>query len=56
MNIVIASTNHGLFEGLTHDDEYWYMSNQHVLYKTTVDPITIVLANYRAIPVSICSH
>jgi hypothetical protein len=28
------------------------MSNQHVLYKTTVDPITIVLANYRAIPVS----
>jgi hypothetical protein len=38
--------------GLTHDDQYWYMSNQHVLYKTTVDPITIVLANYRAIPVS----
>ena len=37
-------------EGITHDDKNWYMSNQHILYKTTVDPIEIVLANYHAIP------
>lgn len=37
-------------EGLSHDDQYWYLSNQHVLYKTEQDPMKIVLANYHAIP------
>lgn len=37
-------------EGLSHDDQYWYLSNQHVLYKTTVDPMKIVTSNYHAIP------
>lgn len=37
-------------EGLSHDDEYWYISNAHVLFKTTVSPIEIVLQNYHAIP------
>lgn len=37
-------------EGLSHDDEYWYLSNQHFLYKTTINPMTIVTANHHAIP------
>jgi hypothetical protein len=37
-------------EGLAHDDSHWFLSNQHVLYKTTVAPMEIVTANYHAIP------
>lgn len=37
-------------EGLSHDDQYWYLSNQHFLYKTTVEPMTIVMSNHDAIP------
>lgn len=37
-------------EGLSHDDKYWYISNAHVLYKTEIDPMTIVQENYHAIP------
>jgi hypothetical protein len=37
-------------EGLAHDDEHWFLSNQHFLFKTTVSPMEIVTANYHAIP------
>ena len=37
-------------EGLAHDDTNWFLSNQHVLYKTTIEPMEIVAANYHAIP------
>ncbi len=37
-------------EGLSHDDEYWYLSNQHFLYKTRINPMTIVASNHHAIP------
>jgi hypothetical protein len=37
-------------EGLAHDDTYWYLSNQHFLYKTTANPMNIVLDNHHAIP------
>lgn len=37
-------------EGVAHDDEHWYFSNQHFLYQTTVNPITIRQSNHDAIP------
>jgi hypothetical protein len=37
-------------EGLSHDHNFWYLSNQHILYKTTVYPMKIVTANHHAIP------
>jgi hypothetical protein len=40
-------------EGLSHDDNYWFMSNQHMLYKTEIDPTTIVVSNHHAIPVEL---
>lgn len=36
-------------EGIAHDNEYWYFSNQHFLYQTTVD-VSITNKNYNAIP------
>ena len=37
-------------EGLAHDDSSWFMSNQHFLYKTSLNPMTIEVANHHAIP------
>lgn len=37
-------------EGLAHDDKSWFMSNQHFLYRTSLFPIEIELANHHAIP------
>jgi hypothetical protein len=37
-------------EGVAHDDKYWYFSNAHFLYKTTVKPVTIMQSNHAAIP------
>lgn len=39
-------------EGLSHDDTHWYLSNQHVLYKSLAgnDPLLIELQNPKAIP------
>lgn len=37
-------------EGLSHDDKYWYLSNQHFLYKTEINPMVIVASNHHAIP------
>lgn len=37
-------------EGLAHDDKSWFMSNQHFLYRTSLYPITIEVANHHAIP------
>ena len=37
-------------EGLAHDDKNWFMSNQHFLYRTSLFPIKIELANHHAIP------
>jgi len=36
-------------EGLAHDDTHWILSNKHFLYKATVGPIQIVLANHDAV-------
>jgi len=37
-------------EGLTVDGNYWYLTNQHVLFKSTIFPMNITIANYDAIP------
>ena len=37
-------------EGLAHDDKSWFMSNQHFLYRTSLYPISIEVANHQAIP------
>jgi hypothetical protein len=37
-------------EGLAHDDSSWFMSNQHFLYRTTLWPLSIEVANHNAIP------
>ena len=37
-------------EGLAHDDKGWFMSNQHFLYRTSLWPLTIEVANHHAIP------
>ena len=39
-------------EGLAHDESHWFLSNKHVLYKSTavVDPISIEISNNDAIP------
>lgn len=37
-------------EGIAHDDEYWFFSNQHLLYRTSAWPIVINLENLHAIP------
>ena len=38
-------------EGLAHDKSHWYLSNKHILYKTTsVEPLRIELSNVNAIP------
>ena len=39
-------------EGLAHDDAHWFLSNKHILYKSTsvVDPIEIEVTNSDAIP------
>lgn len=31
-------------------DEFWYLSNQHALFKTTLDPMVIVVESWGAIP------
>jgi hypothetical protein len=36
-------------EGIAHDDKYYYFSNQHFLYQTTID-VTITNTNHNAIP------
>lgn len=36
-------------EGLAHHDNGWILSNQHFLYKTTTDPMEILLANHDAV-------
>jgi len=37
-------------EGLSHDDEYWYMTNKHFIYKVNAKPLTITTSNHNAIP------
>ena len=39
-------------EGLAHDDTHWFLTNKHILYKSTsvVNPIEIDVANNNAIP------
>jgi len=39
-------------EGVSHDDKYLYFSNQHLLYRTTINPIEI-LATKEGIPVDL---
>jgi len=42
-------------EGLAHDEvtKSWLFSNQHVLYKTSIDPIKVQVTNANAIPKSL---
>lgn len=37
-------------EGLAHDDKSWFMTNQHFLYRTSLYPLNIEVANHHAIP------
>jgi hypothetical protein len=37
-------------EGLAHDDKSWFMSNQHFLYRASLWPMEIEVANHHAIP------
>jgi hypothetical protein len=32
------------------DDSHWYLSNQHFLYQTSIDPANITNVNHQAIP------
>ena len=36
-------------EGLSHDDTYWYMTNQHFIYQVNQNPMTIAMSNHHAI-------
>jgi hypothetical protein len=37
-------------EGLAHDDKSWFLSNQHFLYRASMWPMSIEVANHHAIP------
>lgn len=37
-------------EGLSHDDNYWYLTNKHFIYQVNQTPMTMVKSNHKAIP------
>ena len=37
-------------EGIAHHEDSWIFSNQHILYRTTIDPIVVETSNYDGIP------
>ena len=37
-------------EGLSHDDNYWYLTNKHFIYQVDKQPMKIIQSNHYAIP------